>query len=103
MIQRGWVSFTLAGWVRIRSVLTPDESGFDFWSVAGQHHPVWFQDFRRRSTAGWLQQLLTGQDPDGWFKGWEGNLEKVRDMPFGGREHTRTDIEPLISDGAETK
>ncbi|MBE5254622.1 aldo/keto reductase, partial [Mixta mediterraneensis] len=22
MIQRGWVSFTLAGWVRIRSVLT---------------------------------------------------------------------------------
>lgn len=81
----------------------PDESGFDFWSVVGQHHPVWFQDFRRRSTAGWLQQLLTGQDPDRWFNGWEGDLEKVRDMPFGGREHTKTDIEPLNSDGAETK
>lgn len=81
----------------------PEESGFDFWSVVGQHHPVWFQDFRRRSTAGWLQQLLTGQDPDGWFNGWEGDLEKVRDMPFGGREHTKTDIEPLISDGAETE
>lgn len=61
----------------------PDESGFDFWSVVGQHHPVYFQDFRRRNTAGWLQQLLTGQDPDGWFKGWEGDLEKVGDMPFG--------------------
>lgn len=61
----------------------PDESGFDFWSVVGQHHPVWFQDFRRRNTAGWLQQLLTGQDPDGWFKGWEGDLEKIGDMPFG--------------------
>jgi len=31
-----------------------DGSGFDCWSVGGQHHPVYFQDFRRRSTAGWL-------------------------------------------------
>ncbi|WP_160623809.1 FitA-like ribbon-helix-helix domain-containing protein [Mixta intestinalis] len=62
----------------------PDDPDFDFWSVVGWHHPVWFQDFRRRTTAGWLAQLLRGEDPDRWFRGWEPDLEKIRDTPFGG-------------------
>lgn len=79
------------------------DDGFDFWSVVGQHHPVYFQDFRRRATSGWLQQVFTGKDPDGWFTGWEGDLKEIQDMPFGGRGHTKTDIEPLNSDGVETE
>ncbi|MGP3591545.1 hypothetical protein [Vagococcus sp. WN89Y] len=64
----------------------PGEPSFDFWSVVGQHHPVYFQDFRHRTTAGWLQQLFSGQDPDGWFNGWESDLKEIRNAPFGGRE-----------------
>lgn len=60
-----------------------EEPGFDFWSVVGQHHPVYFQDFRHRSTAGWLQQVLSGQDPDAWFNGWGNSLVELRDTPFG--------------------
>jgi len=67
------------------------DDGFDFWSVVGQHHPVYFQDFRRRATSGWLQQVLTGQDPDGWFSGWECDLEEIRDMPFGGHKQADPD------------
>jgi len=59
------------------------DDGFDFWSVVGQHHPVYFQDFRRRATSGWLQQVFTGKDPDGWFTGWEGDLKEIQDTPFG--------------------
>ncbi|NRH23254.1 FitA-like ribbon-helix-helix domain-containing protein [Pantoea stewartii] len=76
------------------------EEGFDFWSVFGQHHPVYFQDFRRRTTSGWLQQVFNGKDPDGWFNGWECDLEEIQNMPFGGREQPKTDIKTLIGDGA---
>ncbi len=79
------------------------EDGFDLWSVVGQHHPVYFQDFRRRATSGWLQQVFTGKDPDGWFNGWECDLEEIQNMPFGGQEHTKADITTLISDGAESE
>ncbi|MCG7391151.1 FitA-like ribbon-helix-helix domain-containing protein [Pantoea sp. ACRSB] len=79
------------------------DDSFDFWSVVGQHHPAYFQDFRRRATSGWLQQVFTGKDPDGWFTGWGGDLKEIQDMPFGGRGNTQTDIEPLNSDGVETE
>lgn len=59
------------------------DDGFDLWSVLGQHHPVYFQDFRRRATSGWLQQVFTGKGPDGWFTGWEGDLKEIQDMSFG--------------------
>ena len=36
MIQRGWVSFTLAGWVRIRSVLTLTHA----WSLGLEKYPA---------------------------------------------------------------
>lgn len=62
-----------------------EDGDFDFWSVVGQHHPVYFQDFRHRETAGWLQQLLAGEDPDEWFRGWRGDLEKIGNTPFGGK------------------
>lgn len=35
----------------------------------GQHHPVWFREAKRRSPSCWLQQVLSGEDPGGWFKG----------------------------------
>lgn len=63
----------------------PPEPDFDFWSVIGQHHPIWFQDTSLRSTAGWLQQVYSGEDP-GWFKGWSSILEEIAVAPFGGGE-----------------
>lgn len=62
---------------------TPPEPDFDFWSVIGQHHPVWFKDANRRSTARWLQQMYAGDDPAGWFDGWKSDLEEIAATPFG--------------------
>lgn len=62
--------------------LTPHERDFDFWSVIGQHHPVWFQDAIQRSPGSWLQQVFSGEDP-GWFKGWSSNLQEIAATPFG--------------------
>lgn len=69
---------------------TPDEGeeDFDFWSVLGQHHPVWFQDAGRRSSARWLQQLLNGDDPDGWFEGYTSDLAEIRDISPDNRTDT---------------
>lgn len=50
-------------------VFEPPEPDFDFWSVMGQHHPVWFRDAKRRSPSRWLQQVLNGRDPGEWFAG----------------------------------
>lgn len=59
-------------------LFTPPEADFDFWSVMGQHHPVWFRDARRRSPSRWLQQLLSGEDPGEWFQGgWSPVLKDV--------------------------
>lgn len=59
-------------------LFTPPEPDFDFWSVMGQHHPVWFRDARRRSPSRWLQQLLSGEDPGEWFQGgWSQVLKDV--------------------------
>lgn len=62
---------------------TPDEAEFDFWSVFGQHHPVWFQNAGRRTSARWLQQLLNGEDPGGWFEGYSSDLDEIRDISPG--------------------
>lgn len=78
------------------------DDSFDFWSVVGQHHPVYFQDFRRRATSGWLQQVFSGQDPDGWFSGWESDLEEIRDMPFGGQKKVDSDISRADFAGVQT-
>ncbi|MGE1564275.1 FitA-like ribbon-helix-helix domain-containing protein [Pantoea septica] len=78
------------------------DDSFDFWSVVGQHHPVYFQDFRRRATSGWLQQVFTGQDPDGWFSGCESDLEEIRDMPFGGPKNADSDISRADVAGVQT-
>lgn len=48
----------------------PEEPGIEFWSIIGQHHPVYFQDFIQRINIGWLHHLLTGPDPADWFEGW---------------------------------
>jgi hypothetical protein len=61
----------------------PEEPDFHFWSVIGHHHPVWFQDANRRSTARWLQQIFIGDDPADWFKGWETDLKEISNTPFG--------------------
>lgn len=66
--------------------LKPDDPNFDFWSVFGQHHPRYFQQAGRRTSAPWLQQLFTDQDPDAWFKGREADLKEIQDTPFGGVE-----------------
>lgn len=59
-------------------VFEPPEPDFDFWSVMGQHHPVWFCDAKRRSSSRWLQQVLNGEDPGDWFAGgWSGILKEV--------------------------
>lgn len=59
-------------------VFEPPEADFDFWSVMGQHHPVWFRDARRRSPSRWLQQVLNGEDPGEWFAGgWTSVLKEV--------------------------
>lgn len=63
--------------------LTPDDPEGDFWSVLGQHHPVWFQAPARREPARWLQQLLNGDDPEDWFTGWTKDLADIKAMPFG--------------------
>ncbi len=64
---------------------SPPDPDFDFWSVIGQHHPIWFQDANLRSTGRWLQQVFSGEDP-GWFGGWSSDLEKIAAAPFGGAE-----------------
>lgn len=57
---------------------SPPDLDFDFWSVMGQHHPVWFRDAKRRSSSRWLQQLLNGEDPGEWFAGgWSPILQEV--------------------------
>lgn len=63
---------------------TPPEPDFDFWSVIGHHHPVWFQDADLRSTARWLQQVFNGEDPGDWFEGWSSDLNDIAGTPFGG-------------------
>lgn len=63
--------------------LTPDDPDVDFWSVLGQHHPVWFQAPTRREPARWLQQLINGDDPEDWFTGWTKDLADIKAMPFG--------------------
>lgn len=63
-------------------VFSPPEPDFDFWSVMGQHHPVWFRDAKRRSPSRWLQQVLSGEDPGGWFQGgWTPILKEVAAAP----------------------
>ncbi|ENC0564826.1 hypothetical protein ABJ785_003745 [Escherichia coli] len=57
---------------------TPPEPNFDFWSVMGRHHPVWFRDINRCSPSRWLQQVLNGEDPGEWFAGgWSSILKDV--------------------------
>ncbi|EAA7465053.1 hypothetical protein AA689_24045, partial [Salmonella enterica subsp. enterica] len=57
---------------------TPPEPDFDFWSVMGRHHPVWFRDINRCSPSRWLQQVLNGEDPGEWFAGgWSSILQEV--------------------------
>lgn len=56
----------------------PEHPDFDFWTVIGQHHHVYFQDTPRRSSARWLQQVLNGEDPGEWFAGgWSPILTEV--------------------------
>lgn len=63
-------------------VFEPPEPDFDFWAVMGQHHPVWFRDANRRSPSRWLQQVLNGEDPGGWFAGgWSSILKQVAEVP----------------------
>lgn len=63
---------------------TPEHPDFDFWSVIGQHHHVYFQDSPRRSSARWLQQVFNGEDPGGWFSnGWTSILREIGETPFG--------------------
>lgn len=57
---------------------TPEHPDFDFWTVIGQHHHVYFQDSPHRSSARWLQQVLNGEDPGEWFQGgWTSILQEV--------------------------
>ncbi|MGF5195653.1 hypothetical protein ACQE5E_27140, partial [Klebsiella pneumoniae] len=77
-------------------VFSPPEPDFDFWSVMGQHHPVWFRDARRRSPSRWLQQVLSGEDPGEWFAGgWSSILKEVAEAtpPDNATEHTEKNDE----------
>jgi hypothetical protein len=68
-------------------VYEPPEPDFDFWSVMGQHHPVWFCNVSRRSPSRWLQQVLNGEDPGEWFAGgWSSILKEVAEAPGTGVE-----------------
>jgi len=80
----------------------PPEPDFDFWRVIGEHHPVWFQDANRRSTARWLQQIYSGEDPAGWFEGWEPLLRKIADTPFGGHVQAEADDAAAAGEGTQT-
>ncbi|ECF8075962.1 hypothetical protein CWU58_23210 [Salmonella enterica] len=63
---------------------TPPEPDFDFWSVMGRHHPVWFRDINRCSPSRWLQQVLNGEDPGEWFAGgWSPILQEVAEAAAG--------------------
>ena len=77
-------------------VFSPPEPDFDFGSVMGQHHPVWFRDARRRSPSRWLQQVLSGEDPGEWFAGgWSSILKEVAEAtpPDNATEHTEKNDE----------
>ncbi|CAI2535862.1 hypothetical protein [Serratia ficaria] len=56
---------------------------YDFWELFGRHHPRYFQNPAKRSSADWLQRLLQGEDPGGWFKGWSPCLVEIAATPFG--------------------
>lgn len=72
----------------------PDDAEFDFWSVFGQHHPVWFRNAGHLTSARWLQQLLNGEDPGGWFKGYMSDLEEIRDISLNNPTNAGDDPEP---------
>lgn len=56
---------------------TPAEDEEDFWGTFGQHHPQYFRQMTRRDPARWLTQMLQGEDPACWFKGWASDLEEI--------------------------
>lgn len=64
----------------------PEDEESEPRQVAGMHHPRYFQYAIRRTSAGWLQQLLSGKDPGGWLAGHVGDLETLAAMPYGGAE-----------------
>jgi hypothetical protein len=73
-------------------VYEPPEPDFDFWSVMGRHHPVWFRDANRRSPSRWLQQVLNGEDPADWFTGgWASVLQEVAEATSGAATSERAD------------
>lgn len=73
-------------------VYEPPEPDFDFWSVMGQHHPVWFRNANRRSPSRWLQQVLNGEDPADWFSGgWTSILKEVAEATTGETASERVD------------
>ncbi|EAR6896393.1 hypothetical protein K5J60_004076 [Salmonella enterica] len=62
----------------------PPDLDFDFWSVTGRHHPVWFHDINRCLPSRWLQQLLGGEDPGEWFTGdWSPVLKEIAEAAAG--------------------
>lgn len=62
----------------------PPDLDFDFWSVTGRHHPVWFRDINRCLPSRWLQQLLGGEDPGEWFTGgWSPVLKEIAEAAAG--------------------
>lgn len=68
-------------------VFEPPELDFDFWTVMGQHHPVWFRNANRRSPSRWLQQVLNGEDPGEWFAGgWSSILKEVAEKRVAGSD-----------------
>ncbi|HEY3983622.1 hypothetical protein [Cedecea sp.] len=64
----------------------PEDEESEPRQVAGMHHLRYFQQTIRRTSAGWLQLLLNGKDPEGWFAGHTGDLEALAAMPYGGAE-----------------
>lgn len=73
----------------------PAAESFDIWTVLGHHHPVFFQNSGSRRTAGWLQQLFSGEDPGAWYEGWSSDLKKIAETPSGDGSHAVSQLAPL--------
>lgn len=63
--------------------LTPGHPNFEFSTVIGQQHNVYFQDSPHHSSARWLQQVFNGEGPGDWFSnGWSSVLREIGVTPF---------------------
>lgn len=82
----------------------PEDEESEPRQVAGMHHPRYFQQTIRRTSAGWLQPLLNGKDPVGWFAGETDELDALAATSYGSngpQYRTNAEDRPAVPAGED--